>query len=172
MDKCGQVGCEAFSFSEGNYCERYVTLESCIKFITANKEAKVKEENTMEADASMEDMLKEFRELKDQKDALTKEAKALNPAIEYLQGAIITKMQGEGVDKVSTPFGSASIKTDIYPQIKDFPAFIHYIETHKAYELIQKRVNAGPYRELIVGGEEISGLGEYEDTKLNFRRKG
>ena len=125
----------------------------------------------MEADASLEEMANEFRDLKDQKDGLMKSVKALNPQIEYLQSSIISRMQGEGATKISFDAGSFSIKTDIYPQIKDFPAFIHYIETHKAFELIQKRVNAGPYRELVLGGEEISGLGEYEDTKLNFRRK-
>ena len=130
------------------------------------------EENTMEADAPLEEMANEFRALKDQKDALNKQVKDINPQLEYLQKNIISRMQGEGATKISFDAGTFSIKTDIYPQIKDFPAFLEYIVSHKAWELIQKRVNAAPYREMILNEEEIAGLGEYEDTKLNFRRKG
>ena len=124
----------------------------------------------MRADASMEEVIQQFRELKDKKDELNKLIKALNPQIEYLQGLIVARMQEEGVVKVSTDFGSCSIKKDIYPQVEDFGAFIQYIAQHKAFELIQKRPNAAGWRQIILEGGEVPGLGEYEDTKLNFRR--
>jgi hypothetical protein len=130
------------------------------------------QEETILADASMEEIIQQFRELKDEKDKLNKEIKDnLNPGIEYLQGLIITRMQAEGATKISTDFGSCSIKTDIYPKIENFGLFIQYIASHNALELIQKRVSAAPYRAIIMEGGEVPGLGEYEDTKLNFRRK-
>lgn len=123
------------------------------------------------ADASMEEIIQQFRELKDEKDRLNKLVKELNSPLEYLQGLIITRMQAEGATKISTDFGSCSIKTDIYPKVDDFGLFIQYIARHNALELIQKRPNAAGWRAIIAEGGEVPGLGEYEDTKLNFRRK-
>ena len=48
------------------------------------------QEETILADASMEEIIQQFRELKDEKDRLNKIVKDLNPQIEYLQGLIIT----------------------------------------------------------------------------------
>ena len=136
-----------------------------------------KKVQVMEADQNLADMIQQFRELKDQKDELNKVIKDLNPQIQTLQEMIIAQMQGEGVEKASTSFGSVSINTKDYACIKDFAAFIHYIDTHKAYELIQKRANDAPLRLIWEGdgdeGEEgeVPGIGKYEDTKLNLRQQ-
>lgn len=125
------------------------------------------------ADQSFEEILKELRDLKTQKDDLNKAIKKLNPQIEYIQAIAIAKLQGEGAEKVTTSFGSASLSTKDYATIKDFGAFIHYIDTHKAYEMIQKRANDAPIR-LIWEDEEsggIPGIDSFSRTTLNFRKK-
>ena len=125
------------------------------------------------ADHSFEEILKELRDLKTQKDDLNKAIKEVNPQIEYLQAIAIAKLQGEGAEKVTTSFGSASISIKDYASIKDFGAFIHYIDTHKAYELIQKRANDAPLR-LLWDDEEsggVPGVESFTKTTLNFRKK-
>ena len=136
-----------------------------------NKNGEVCMTETMVADESMEEMIRQYRGLVDSKEEINNNLKEVNGQMAILKDLIIAKMQGEGVDKVSTSDGSASIKTDIYPQVTDFPAFLTYVVSHRAWELTQKRVNQAPYRAAVLEGIEIPGLGEYEDTKLNFRRK-
>lgn len=131
------------------------------------------EEIIMDADATLEAIIKEFRKLKDAKDALNKQLKELNPQIDYVQGLIIEKMQAEGATKISTDYGSASLSTKDYAQIKDFEEFIHYVLTHDAFHLLQKRVNDAPCRLIWDDeeAEEIPGIGKFEKTTLNFRKK-
>ena len=128
-------------------------------------------ENEITADNSFEEILRELRDLKTQKDDLNKAIKELTPQIEYLQSIAIAKLQGEGAEKVSTSFGSASISTKDYASIKDFPAFIQYVATHQAYELIQKRANDAPLRLIWEEAEEVPGVESFEKTTLNFRKK-
>lgn len=133
-----------------------------------------KKEVVVEADSTLADMIKDFRDLKEQKAELNKAVKDLNPKIEYMSEIIIARLQGEGADKISTPFGTVSTSTKDYATVSDFAAFIHYIDTHQAYELIQKRPNDAPLR-LVWDDEEeggeIPGIGKFERTTLNFRKK-
>lgn len=132
---------------------------------------KDQEQIEIKADSSMEEIVQEFRRLKDKKKDLEKQAKDLNPQIETLQGLIITKMQGEGANKISTDFGSCSLSTKDYATIKDFAAFLEYIVGHGAYELIQKRANDAPMRIIWEEDEDVPGVVAFERTTLNFTRK-
>lgn len=133
-----------------------------------------KKVNTIEADESLGEAIKQFADLKAKKDDLNKAIKELNPQIDTLKGIIIARMQGEGAEKVTTELGSCSISTKEYATIKDMAAFLNYICTHGAYELIQKKANDAPCRLIWdeeEGDGEVPGIEKYEDTKLNFRKK-
>ena len=123
-------------------------------------------------DSTLKQALTQYREIKDAKEELNKQLKELNAQESYTQDLIIQSMQSEGLDKVSCPAGTASIKTDIYPSIKDMPSFMRWVVGHGQYHVLRAdSLKAVPYRELVLGGEEVDGVEEFEKTKLSFRRK-
>ena len=79
-------------------------------------------------------------------------------------------MEDEGLESFKTKFGSLSRKIDVHPSIKDFPEFITWVFKTKAFEFLQKRVNAAPVREMLLENNQIPpGLDTYEKETLGKR---
>lgn len=130
------------------------------------------EGKTLNSEGTLEDAMTELRQVKDQKKEVSDQLKDLNAQDDYLQGLIIKSLQAQGLEKASCAAGSASIKTDTYPQIKDMPLFMKWIVNHGQFHCLRAdSLKAAPYRELVLEGEEIPGVDEFEKTKLSFRRK-
>ncbi len=77
----------------------------------------------------------------------------------------------QGMEKVSTPSGTASINKTILPQVVDWDEFYQYIVDNDAFHMLQKRPAAAAFRELQEAGEEVAGVIPYEKTEIGLRKK-
>lgn len=116
--------------------------------------------------------LEQFRELKDKKDILNQELKLLQRRIDYQEEVVLAILQEEGIDKASIKgIGTASIKVDEHPAIKDWDAFFDYIKKNpNSASLLKKAINAASWREEVQSGHEVPGVEGFKRTKLLFRR--
>ena len=124
------------------------------------------------ADSHLDDLIKELKDVRDEKAELADNVKKVNARKEYLESLIIERLRGEGVKKVSSDYGTASIKVEEYPTIENYDVFIESVAAAKAWELLPKKVNSAAYREAIREGHEVPGGTTFTRTTLNFRRKG
>lgn len=139
----------------------------------AKPKAKPKQKDE-ESDAKevigLEESIKSFRKLKDEKEQLAVRLKELNEQEAYLEQMIITRMTSEGLTKVSTEYGTASIGENIFPAVKDWDkAFPWIVKNHP--ELLSKTVKSAPWRELVAEGVVVPGVEQYKESNLSFRRK-
>ena len=78
-------------------------------------------------------------------------------------------MQEQGLDKISNDGCTVSLKTDIVPTVEDWDQLYDHVVTTKQFELLQKRMSATAYRELLATGIDVPGVKSTELTRVNFR---
>ena len=86
-----------------------------------------------------------------------------------LESQIAIKLQQEGIDKVSNDVCTLSLKAEVVPTVEDWDQFFEYLKETGQFELMQKRMAATAYRELIAMGVDIPGVKSTELTRINFR---
>ena len=86
-----------------------------------------------------------------------------------LETKIAIKMQEEGLDKVSNDVCTLSLKAEIVPTVEDWDQLFEYLKETGQFELMQKRMSATAYRELIAMGTDVPGVKSTELTRINFR---
>ena len=122
------------------------------------------------ADPTIDELIHQIREVRDEKDALAETIKALNEKKTYLEEILVGKLQGEGLKKATSEYGTASIKDEINPAIKDWDVALEFIlKGHK--DLLKKDIKGAAYRALLDDGIEVPGVESFTKTKLSFRRK-
>jgi len=110
-----------------------------------------KNEEISQANAKVEELKREKRELED---------------------TLILAMQDAGTNIVRGNKASVSISEVSRPQIQDFDAFEKFVLRRKALHLFERRIASTAYRELKdqLGGKPIPGLTEFNQVRLNVRR--
>jgi hypothetical protein len=125
---------------------------------------------------AFDEIFSQYREVIDKMEELNNQKKELQSQKDYIGDMIIAKMREQGIKDGSSlkieGIGTASTKTESYPQIKDMGAFVKWVYSHgQAHCLRANSLKDAPYRELIDSGEEVDGVESFDKTKLSFRRK-
>ena len=92
---------------------------------------------------------KQLFTLKEANRVLDAEKKNNNKLIEPVLIQILEIMEAEGLEKFGTAYGGLTRKIDVHPTIIDFIEFVNWAVKAKAFEFLQKRVNAAPVREML-----------------------
>lgn len=118
------------------------------------------------------DDIEYLRKLKDEKDSLNEQLKALNAEIEVQERSLIEKLEIDGLDTVSIRgLGTAFVTTKDYPQVDDMEAFVKWCYENNRVDMIQKRISSTAYNQ-YVQEENImpEGTKVFQKSTLNFRR--
>lgn len=105
-------------------------------------------------------------------DELKSRLSDLNKDKDALEYQILQDMENIGVDKVRGSKGTASMKVDLYPQVKDMEALVNWASETGNTAILQKRVSSGVFKEYFEqNGEYPPGIEAYNKSTLNFRRQ-
>lgn len=116
--------------------------------------------------------IKELRKIRNKKDKISKRLKEINEQETNVEGMILAQMRQEGLDKVTIKrYGTASIKHDIYPAIKNWDECLKFMVERREFVLLTKKINAAVWREMIEEGIKVPGIDSFEKDTLLFRRK-
>jgi len=114
----------------------------------------------------------EYFRLRDQKDGINKELGDVNKRIAEVEGQLIRSMEDHEIEQVRTDRGSLSLKVDVHPQVVELEMFVRWCIEHERVDYLQKRINAGPYREALKEGFPLpDGTDSYKKSTLNMRRR-
>ena len=107
--------------------------------------------------AKLKDLLEQEKELKQVQNALEAE--------------IAADMERQGLTQTGNDVCTISLKTETVPTVEDWDVLHQHISDTGRFELLQKRMSATAYRELIAMEPSVPGVRSTELTKVNFRSK-
>lgn len=81
--------------------------------------------------------------------ALEKQITTLRTSKDALEKQLLDQLDAQGVQSVSGHLATAYIAESIVPSIDDWDSFHAFVRKNNAFYLLQRRVNAAPYRELM-----------------------
>lgn len=117
------------------------------------------------------DTIEHLYELKVRKSDKDAELKEINKEIDAIEFKLIEMMDEQGLDKVKSLHGTASLKVEMYPQIKDMESFVRWCADNGKADMLQKRVSKGSFDEFYKDTAEYpEGVDTYTKKSINFRK--
>ena len=107
--------------------------------------------------AKLKDLLEQEKELKQVQNALEAE--------------IAADMERQDLTQTGNDVCTISLKTETVPTVEDWDVLHQHISDTGRFELLQKRMSATAYRELIAMEPSVPGVRSTELTKVNYRSK-
>ena len=102
---------------------------------------------------------------------LLNQEKELKQVQNALEAEIAADMESQGLTQTGNEICTISLKTETVPTVEDWDVLHQHISDTGRFELLQKRMSATAYRELIAMEPSVPGVRSTELTKVNFRSK-
>ena len=102
---------------------------------------------------------------------LLEQEKELKQVQNALEAEIAADMERQGLTQTGNDACTISLKTETVPTVEDWDVLHQHISDTGRFELLQKRMSATAYRELIAMEPSVPGVRSTELTKVNYRSK-
>lgn len=102
---------------------------------------------------------------------LLEQEKELKNVQNALEAEIAADMERQGLTQTGNEVCTISLKTETVPTVEDWDVLHQHISDTGRFELLQKRMSATAYRELIAMEPSVPGVRSTELTKVNYRSK-
>ena len=102
---------------------------------------------------------------------LLNQEKELKQVQNALEAEIAADMESQGLTQTGNDVCTISLKTETVPTVEDWDVLHQHITDTGRFELLQKRMSATAYRELIAMEPLVPGVRSTELTKVNYRSK-
>ena len=102
---------------------------------------------------------------------LLEKEKELKNVQNALEAEIAADMERQGLTQTGNDACTISLKTEVVPTVEDWDVLHKHISDTGRFELLQKRMSATAYRELIAMEPSVPGVRSTELTKVNYRSK-
>ena len=102
---------------------------------------------------------------------LLDQEKELKSVQNALEAEIAADMERQGLTQTGNDVCTISLKTETVPTVEDWDVLHQHISDTGRFELLQKRMSATAYRELIAMEPSVPGVRSTELTKVNYRSK-
>ena len=102
---------------------------------------------------------------------LLEKEKELKNVQNALEAEIAADMESQGLTQTGNEICTISLKTETVPTVEDWDVLHQHISDTGRFELLQKRMSATAYRELIAMEPLVPGVRSTELTKVNYRSK-
>ena len=102
---------------------------------------------------------------------LLEQEKELKQVQNALEAEIAADMERQGLTQTGNDVCTISLKTETVQTVEDWDVLHQHISDTGRFELLQKRMSATAYRELIAMEPSVPGVRSTELTKVNYRSK-
>tara|TARA_Y100001951_G_C11242961_1_gene241641 strand:+ start:486 stop:866 length:381 start_codon:yes stop_codon:yes gene_type:complete len=120
---------------------------------------------------TMDELLTDLTEVRMNLKNLQEKERGFKSRKMELEAKIVSSLRQQGIDRVGNDSCTLSIKEEIVPTVQDWDEVYKYLIQTKQFELIQKRMSATAFRELLQMGLNVPGVKATELTRVNFRSK-
>ena len=125
----------------------------------------------MENIPNLDDKMNMLNDTRQQLKTLQAQEKTLKDTQNYLEAEIAADMAKQGLTQTGNDVCTISIKTEVVPTVENWDALWEHIFDTRQSELLQKRMSATAYRELLAMAQTVPGVRSTELTRVNFRSK-
>ena len=120
---------------------------------------------------TMDELLTELTEVRTSLKNLQEKERGFKSRKMELEARIVSTLKEQGIDRIGNDSCTLSIKEEIVPTVEDWDQVYQHLLQTKQFELIQKRMSATAFRELLQMGMNVPGVKATELTRVNFRSK-
>lgn len=124
-----------------------------------------------EKEQTMDELLNELTQVRTDLKKLQEKEKGFKGRKMELEAKIVSTLKQQGIDRIGNDSCTLSIKEEIVPTVEDWDQVYQHLLQTKQFELIQKRMSATAFRELLQMGMNVPGVKATELTRVNFRSK-
>lgn len=119
------------------------------------------------------DRIDALHALREQKRELNKQLKDVDSEVKDLEAELLEAMHEQGLDQTRGSLATASISKSVVPQVEDWDKFHAFLIKNKMPWLLQRRVSADAYREVLERrkNRKIPGVSNFEKETLNLRKR-
>ena len=111
-----------------------------------------------------------LKALRDMRSELTKQVKVLTESMEGLEISILEALDADETTQSRGRTASATVTEQIVPSVTDWDAFYEWVKDTDSFYMLQRRVNAKPYEELLKStGECIPGTEPFTKRTISLR---
>ena len=128
-------------------------------------------ENKLNNIPNLDDKMNMLNDTRQQLKTLQAQEKTLKDTQNYLEAEIAADMAKQGLTQTGNDVRTITLKTETVPTVEDWDVLHQHISDTGRFELLQKRMSATAYRELIAMEPSVPGVRSTELTKVNFRSK-
>ena len=128
-------------------------------------------ENNAENTPNLDDKMNMLNDTRQELKKLQAQEKTLKDTQNYLEAEIAADMAKQGLTQTGNDVCTISLKTEVVPTVEDWDALWEHIFDTRQTELLQKRMSATAYRELLAMAQVVPGVRSTELTKVNYRSK-
>lgn len=120
---------------------------------------------------NLNELMDELASVRGEIKTIQEQEKVLKLNQNDLESAIMNKMEEQGLDQIANDVCTVSKKIETVPTVEDWEAVHKHILDTNQFELLQKRMSATAWRELLQMGQLVPGVKATELTKINYRSK-
>ena len=120
---------------------------------------------------NLNELMDELASVRGEIKTIQEQEKVLKLNQNDLESAIMHKMEEQGLDQIANDVCTVSKKIETVPTVEDWEAVHKHILDTNQFELLQKRMSATAWRELLQMGQLVPGVKATELTKINYRSK-
>ena len=128
-------------------------------------------ENNTQPLINLDDKMNMLADTRLQLKQLLEQEKKLKQVQNALEAEIAADMERQGLTQTGNDVCTISIKTEVVPTVENWDALWEHIFDTRQSELLQKRMSATAYRELLAMAQTVPGVRSTELTRVNFRSK-
>ena len=128
-------------------------------------------ENNAENTPNLDDKMNMLNDTRQELKKLQAQEKTLKDTQNYLEAEIAADMAKQGLTQTGNDACTISLKTEVVPTVENWDALWEHIFDTRQSELLQKRMSATAYRELLAMAQTVPGVRSTELTRVNFRSK-
>ena len=128
-------------------------------------------ENNTQPLINLDDKMNMLADTRLQLKQLLEQEKKLKQVQNALEAEIAADMERQGLTQTGNDVCTISLKTEVGPTVEDWDALWEHIFDTRQTELLQKRMSATAYRELLAMAQAVPGVRSTELTKVNYRSK-
>lgn len=120
---------------------------------------------------TMDELLNELTQVRTDLKKLQEKERGFKSRKMELEARIVSTLKEQGIDRIGNDNCTVSIKEEVVPTVEDWDQVYQHLLQTKQFELIQKRMSATAFRELLQMGMNVPGVKATELTRVNFRSK-
>jgi predicted nuclease with TOPRIM domain len=109
-------------------------------------------------------------ELRTEKSELNSKVQVIETEITELKTLLMSRLDDEETIKACGKNASVTITSQTVPNVTDWDLVHQYVVENDACYLLEKRLSAAPYRELLMAGTPIPGTEPFEKRDISLRK--